>query len=91
MIQYGTDGNTAPFRSPMVSNTRMEILPQVQSASALELFRIQRSQASNGVAPLENLVQTAEHRRSIRGEMNAFFLLDLVNFLKETSFQLDLE
>ncbi len=31
------------------------------------------------VAPLKNLPQTAEHRRSFREEMNAFFLRDLVS------------
>ena len=29
-------------------------------------------------SPLENLLQTAVHRRSIREEMNAFILRDLV-------------
>ena len=31
------------------------------------------------VAPLKNLPQTSVHRRSIREEMNAFFLRDLVS------------
>ena len=34
-----------------------------------------------GVGVLQYLPQTAQHRRSIREEMNAFFLRDLVAYL----------
>ena len=41
-------------------------------------FHHRRKQEKEGIAPFQYLPQTASHRRSIREEMNAFFLRDLV-------------
>ena len=48
-------------------------MPQMWGRWACVLFTLV------GVGVLQYLPQTAVHRRSIREEMNAFFLRDLVN------------